>query len=164
MAKPKAGQRKRSGTKRPAKHPGGRPRKKADADQIRKLAAIGCTVEEIETVLAVSKRTLERRYAAAIAAGRNIGRRSLRRLQWAQAKEGNTAMLIWLGKQLLGQTNRILAEHSGPEGQPIQHQHQIDVQELTDDELIQLQAIQEAAAARRAAAERATADGSAQPR
>ena len=33
--------------------------------------------------------------------------------------EGNVTMLIWLGKQRLGQRDRLDAEHSGPEGKPI---------------------------------------------
>lgn len=32
---------------------------------------------------------------------------SLRRLQWKKASEGNVAMLIWLGKQILGQKERV---------------------------------------------------------
>ena len=34
-------------------------------------------------------------------------RTSLRRWQYEKAKDGNVAMLIWLGKQLLGQRDRI---------------------------------------------------------
>ena len=34
------------------------------------------------------------------------GKQSLRRLQWAAAQEGNTTMLVWLGKQWLGQTDK----------------------------------------------------------
>ncbi len=38
---------------------------------------------------------------------------SLRRLQWKAAKENNVTMLIWLGKQYLGQTDK--QEVSGAE-------------------------------------------------
>jgi uncharacterized protein with von Willebrand factor type A (vWA) domain len=34
-------------------------------------------------------------------------RASLRRLQWGKAKEGNVTMMIWLGKQILGQKDRM---------------------------------------------------------
>ena len=54
----------------------------------------------------VSKDTLERRFAAVIEKGKTGGKRSLRRMQWKAAKGGNTAMLIWLGKQLLAQTDK----------------------------------------------------------
>lgn len=35
-----------------------------------------------------------------------MGKRSLRRMQWKSAKGGNATMQIWLGKQLLGQTDK----------------------------------------------------------
>jgi len=35
-----------------------------------------------------------------------MGKMSIRRLQFEKAKEGNTTMLIWLGKQYLGQTDK----------------------------------------------------------
>ena len=35
------------------------------------------------------------------------------------AMEGNVTMLIWLGKQRLGQRDRLDTEHSGSEGGPI---------------------------------------------
>lgn len=34
-------------------------------------------------------------------------RTSLRRMQWSKAKEGNVTMMIWLGKQVLGQKDRV---------------------------------------------------------
>jgi hypothetical protein len=39
--------------------------------------------------------------------GRNNLRASLRRWQLESAKKGNVAMLIWLGKQILQQTDKI---------------------------------------------------------
>jgi hypothetical protein len=38
--------------------------------------------------------------------GREEGKASLRRMQW-RAAERSTAMLIWLGKQYLGQTGKL---------------------------------------------------------
>lgn len=70
------------------------------------LAAIHCTVEEIASVIGVHKRTLERRCAAIIKKGREKGKASLRRMQYDAAKNGSTAMMIWLGKQLLGQKDK----------------------------------------------------------
>jgi hypothetical protein len=44
--------------------------------------------------------------------GRERGKARLRRTQFKLA-ETNVAMAIWLGKQLLGQRDRIEQEHSG---------------------------------------------------
>ncbi len=50
------------------------------------------------------------------------GRASLRTWQFQAAKAGNTKMLIWLGKQLLGQKDTSKVEQTGPDGRPVQHQ------------------------------------------
>lgn len=80
-----------------------RPKIDINEEQLLKLAMIHCTVAEMAAVLGCSKDTLERRFAAVIEKGRDTGKMSLRRLQWEGAQKGNTALLIWLGKQLLGQ-------------------------------------------------------------
>ena len=38
--------------------------------------------------------------------GRDKGKIRLRQLQWRAAEKGNVSMLIWLGKQVLDQTDR----------------------------------------------------------
>jgi hypothetical protein len=42
-------------------------------------------------------------------------------LQLKKALEGNVTMLIWLGKQLLGQSDAQTLSHEGPQGGPIQY-------------------------------------------
>lgn len=79
---------------------------KIDPDTVEKLAAIGCTQEEIATVVGCSRETINRRFKKPIAAGHDRLRMSLRRWQYEKAKEGSVPMLIWLGKQYLGQTDR----------------------------------------------------------
>lgn len=79
------------------------PRKKIDVEQVRKLAAIHCTNEEIASIVGCSKDTLERRCAAILKDGRAAGKMSLKRKQYELAMSGNVTMLIWLGKILLGQ-------------------------------------------------------------
>jgi len=79
------------------------PFKKVDKDLVEKLAQIHCTNEEIALICGVSADTIERRCAGIIKRGRANGRASLRRMQYKKALEGNPAMLIWLGKQILGQ-------------------------------------------------------------
>jgi len=60
--------------------------------------------------------TLHNNFSAEIAKGRSEGNISLRRKQWQVAVEqGNPVMLIWLGKQMLGQVNeRLDAESDAP--------------------------------------------------
>lgn len=90
----------------------GRPKgstKPVDIEAVENLAAIGCTQDEIAVVMKVSTKTLHRRKDVhdAIERGGARLRSSLRRWQYNKAKDGNVAMLIWLGKQLLGQRERI---------------------------------------------------------
>lgn len=83
-----------------------RPRLKIDPDQVEQLAAINCSLEEMGAVLGCSADTLGRRFADAIKRGRERGRMSLKRKQYELAMAGNVTMLIWLGKQLLGQSDK----------------------------------------------------------
>lgn len=89
-----------------------RPRKKIDYELLRSLRGIMCTDGEIASVLKISHDTISRRkrddaaFAEAYESGLNEGRISLRRAQFQSAvRDGNTTMLIWLGKQYLGQTD-----------------------------------------------------------
>ena len=79
-----------------------------DAKAVEALASCGATTEEIAAKLDCSKDTLERRFAAHIIKGKAAGRASLRGKQFEKAMKGNgdTTMLIWLGKQLLGQRDK----------------------------------------------------------
>jgi hypothetical protein len=82
--------------------------KKADVDpeQVQKLAAIGCTHQEISDIVGCSHDTLTRRFRKEIEFGRANAKASLRRKQWETALSGNVTMLIWLGKQVLGQSDK----------------------------------------------------------
>lgn len=90
-----------------------RPRKQVSERQIFKLASILCTDEEIAAVLDVSADTLTRRFAEALKRGRQVGKKSLRRKQFQLAMKGDRTMLIWLGKQHLGQTDKVEQAHDG---------------------------------------------------
>lgn len=83
-----------------------RPKLKIDPEQVRKLAAIQCSLEEMASILGCSHDTLERRFASVIKDGRNNGKMSLKRKQYEVAMTGNVGMLIWLGKQYLGQSDK----------------------------------------------------------
>ena len=85
------------------------PRYKArdvDPEQVSKLARIGCTQDEIASIVGLSKPTLRKHFAREMSEGLDNFRMSLRRLQAKKASEGNVAMLIWLGKQYLGQREK----------------------------------------------------------
>lgn len=90
-----------------------KPMRKLDYETIRGLAEIACTDREIAAVLKFSHEWLCRRKKKdakllnAIESGREEGKASLRRMQWQKATEGNVTMMIWLGKQILGQRDRM---------------------------------------------------------
>ena len=85
----------------------GRPKKELDKDVIAKLSQIGCTQEEIGSVLGISARTLQRRYADLVAENKNIGRASLRKKLWERALKGDPKLLIWLSKNELNMVDKI---------------------------------------------------------
>lgn len=87
----------------------GRPKKELDKEVIAKLSQIGCTQEEIGSVVGISARTLQRRYADLVAENKNIGKASLRKKLWSKAMrgQGNDKLLIWLSKQELNMRDKI---------------------------------------------------------
>ena len=85
----------------------GRPKKELDIEIIQKLASIMCTNVEIAQVVGCHADTLADNFSEYLKKGREEGKISLRRLQWTKALNGNTTMLIWLGKQWLGQKDKI---------------------------------------------------------
>jgi hypothetical protein len=101
----------------------GRPRIQMEWDKIEKMAAIFCTAEEIAAIHGCSVDTIARRceeehgitFAEYLKQKQAFGRRSLRRRQYQKAiEEGDRVMLIWLGKQYLGQKESIDHDLSGP--------------------------------------------------
>lgn len=75
--------------------------------QVFELAKLHCTYEEIANILDISKGTLTNRFKQVIQKGYEDVKRSLRKKQLELARSGNVTMLIWLGKQYLGQTDKI---------------------------------------------------------
>ena len=92
--------------------PAGRPKKQIDYTTVEKLANIQCTQEEIASFLGVSSRTLLRdeKFKELFSKGRENGKMSLRRIQWKHAEKSAT-MAIWLGKQYLGQTDKLESQN-----------------------------------------------------
>lgn len=81
----------------------GRPPVQVDVKVLEGLAKISCTYAEMAAILDVSENTLERRFGPRIKAWAESGKSSLRRAQWKAALAGDRTMLVWLGKQMLGQ-------------------------------------------------------------
>lgn len=88
--------------------PAGRPKKEIDYTTVEKLANIQCTQDEIASFLGISTRTLQRdeQFMELFNRGRENGKMSLRRMQWKHA-EKSVPMAIWLGKQYLGQRDKV---------------------------------------------------------
>lgn len=94
---------------------GGRPRKiltEEGAKLIESMARIMCTEEEISQLLGCSRDIFytednKEVYRQAIERGKSNGKQSLRRMQYQLAMKGNVKMLIWLGKQVLGQSDKL---------------------------------------------------------
>jgi hypothetical protein len=103
MARPRKGVNARPAKNPPSKNPGAFKAAEIEGRQVLELAKLGCTESEIAAVLGVSTDTLERRFAPEMLRGQELMKECLRRLQFRAAKRGNTIILIWLGKQLLGQ-------------------------------------------------------------
>ncbi len=94
--------------------PAGRPKKPVDWDIISKLCGLHCNQEEIAAFTGVSLDTIERackrenkiNFAEYYRQKKDLGRVSLRRKQWEVAMSGDKTLLIWLGKQMLGQSEK----------------------------------------------------------
>lgn len=72
-------------------------------ERIQKLAEIGCTDSEIAACCDISETTLQTRFPVLLKKGRENFKSEIRSMQFKRAKEGSDAMLIWLGKVVLGQ-------------------------------------------------------------
>ena len=91
-----------------------RPRKEINWNQVDQMCAIQCTGEEIAAVLGVDydtlnkamKREKKKSFTEYFKEKSAYGKVSLRRRQSRAAEEGNTTMMVWLGKQWLGQVDR----------------------------------------------------------
>ena len=86
-----------------------RPKKEINEEEIFLLASYGLTREEIAAFCNCSVSTLDHteNYRSAIKEGHTCRNASLRKKQYEVAMHGNIAMLIWLGKQYLGQTEKV---------------------------------------------------------
>ena len=77
-------------------------------EEVIKLASIGCKDMEIADWFGISNDTLRYNFAVELLKGRESLKQSLRRSQIKLALSGNAVMLIWLGKNILGQSDNPL--------------------------------------------------------
>ena len=134
----------------PAKNKGGRPRKLTLDDdmrrQLRGLGALRANDWDIAGFFQVGRSTWMAFKAAnpeakeILECGAGAGNVSLRRAQWAAAMKGDRTMLVWLGKQNLGQRDVQRVEGPGPGGAfPT-----VDLSKLNDEQLKQYIALGQA--------------------
>jgi hypothetical protein len=110
---------------------------KIDLKELEQLCSLQCTQAEIASFFGITVRAVEKRvtedksYPVKLDSGEEVeltfreimqrgydrGKISLRRAQFKLALEGNPALCIWLGKQLLGQREGF--DVSGPGGKPL---------------------------------------------
>lgn len=89
-----------------------------------------CTQEEIASFFKVSVSTIKRLAATPevrdiLDRGAALGRISLRRQQFRLLKAGSVPMAIWLGKQILGQRDKVDTTLRTPPGEPLRIETEI---------------------------------------
>jgi hypothetical protein len=101
------------------KNKGGRPPRiltDKEFEQVKAMVRIQCTKDEITDVMGMDEKTLTKCLKERGEAGfsdfykkhQGEGKASLRRSQWKAATENlNPTMLVWLGKQMLGQRDQV---------------------------------------------------------
>ena len=99
-------------------NPVGRPSIHIDKSQFESLCNLQCTLEEIagffkccdDTINNWCKATYGDNFSGVYKVYSQNGKISLRREQFKVAQKGNASMLIWLGKQYLGQNEKVEME------------------------------------------------------
>ena len=101
----------------------GRPKIEISQSIFEGLCHIQCTKEEIaatlrcdeDTINTWCKETYKQTFSVVFDQKRKGGWSSLRRKQWEVALSGDKTMLIWLGKQYLGQSDKQLVAETTKE-------------------------------------------------
>lgn len=84
----------------------GKTQRVVPPDEVYKLAEIGMTDREIAEWFQIKEDTLRYNFADYLTKGRAGMKRRLRAVQLSTALAGNATLLIWLGKQYLGQSDQ----------------------------------------------------------
>lgn len=86
--------------------PRSRPAKNLDTDKIEQYAMLGLSRRIIANLLNVSEGTIRTKYKKNYELGRAKRMTAIAKGQWDALKGGNVTMLIWLGKNDLGQSDQ----------------------------------------------------------
>ena len=85
-----------------------RPKKyNIDTQEVFKLASYGCSNVEIADFYGCDESLIRKSYSENLTKGRANVKIRLRKLQWQSAENGNVTMQIFLGKNILGQQDKI---------------------------------------------------------
>lgn len=77
-----------------------------DPKEVEKLARLHCTIKEIAEYFGTTADTISYHFSDIITKAKIETKNSLRRAQLKVALDGNVTMLIFLGKQMLGQSDQ----------------------------------------------------------
>jgi len=101
-----------------------------------KLAQLGCSDREIANWFDMSESTLRYNFASILEKGRTQLKQTLREAQIKLALQGNPSMLIWLGKNILGQSdtpnnndNNQILPYTDDDSDIIEEREQVDAVE-----------------------------------
>ena len=103
-----------------------------DEEKVELAASFGNTYEEISTLLDVPAELLRKSYSHYYRKGRDAMVDRLRKAQVNAAMSGNPTMLIWLGKQYMGQADKSEVLRKSESIQSI------DISALKPDQLVEL--------------------------
>lgn len=78
-------------------------------EEVENIARTWAEYGEIATILGINVETLKYNFSDQILKGRTETKQALRKAQIKAALGGNTTMLIWLGKNILGQSDSAIA-------------------------------------------------------
>tara|TARA_R100000773_G_C4210398_1_gene110119 strand:+ start:1171 stop:1473 length:303 start_codon:yes stop_codon:yes gene_type:complete len=87
-----------------------RPKLDIDANEVQKLASFGCTNTEIAEFFNCNEATIRKGFSEYLTKGRSMKKIRLRQIQWKIAENGSCAMAIFLGKNILNQSDNGMME------------------------------------------------------
>lgn len=81
-------------------------------DEVEKLARLWCSYTEIADWFGIPVETLKYNFKEVIDRGRSETKQALRKAQLKAALSGQVTMMIWLGKNILGQTDNVIVSEN----------------------------------------------------
>ena len=93
----------------------GRPQLDIPEEEVYKLAGYGCPNSEIADFFGCAESTIGERFRSILVKARAEMKQKLRRKQFEMAEGGDRTMLVWLGKNMLGQSDALDINANLPE-------------------------------------------------